>query len=93
MLTQSFLQVEGYISDASDGKFCIEWPKSFPEVVATPYSARLSSSFFHSSVNPPLHTQDEVRQIRQGKGTCTCILTACVERHVSPLELYRKPSV
>ena len=35
MLTQSFLQVEGYISDASDGKFCIEWPESFPEVVHT----------------------------------------------------------
>ena len=59
--------------------------------VATPYSVRLSSSFFHSSVNPPLHTQDEVRQIRQGKGTCTCILAACVERHVSePSKIVQK---
>ena len=85
VLTQSFLQVEGYISDASDGKWMAwDYDHSFPEVVATLYSERLSSSFFHSSVNPPLHTQGEVRQIRQGEGTR--ILAACVEKQVSPLE-------
>ena len=65
-----------------------EWPETmvtvFPEVVAALYSERLSSSFFHSSVNPPLHTQGEVRQIRQGEGTR--ILAACVEKQVSPLK-------
>ena len=50
-----------------------EWPETMVTVflklyIATLYSERLSSSFFHSSVNPPLHTQGEVRQIRQGEG-------------------------
>ena len=31
---------------------------------------RLCSAFPYSSVNPPLYTQGEVRQIRQGEGTC-----------------------